>query len=150
MNLILWRHAEAEDGCDDLARELTGNGRRQAELSARWLKRHAPANLRVIVSPAKRTRQTADALKLDYQVLPELAPGADPEELLAAAGWPEADDTVLLVGHQPTLGATIRMLLADTVGPWSVRKSGIWWLSRRERDEMAQVVVRAVVNPEFL
>ena len=30
MNLILWRHAEAEDGSNDLARALTSKGQRQA------------------------------------------------------------------------------------------------------------------------
>ena len=37
MNLILWRHAEAEDGADDLQRALTGKGRRQAARMAQWL-----------------------------------------------------------------------------------------------------------------
>ena len=30
MDLILWRHADAEDGADDLARQLTAKGRKQA------------------------------------------------------------------------------------------------------------------------
>ena len=30
MDLILWRHAEAEDGANDLARELTQKGHKQA------------------------------------------------------------------------------------------------------------------------
>ena len=29
MELILWRHAEAEDGGDDMKRELTKRGKRQ-------------------------------------------------------------------------------------------------------------------------
>ena len=38
MNLILWRHAEAEDGVPDLERGLTDKGRRQADAAARWLR----------------------------------------------------------------------------------------------------------------
>ena len=30
MDLILWRHADAEDGADDLARRLTAKGHQQA------------------------------------------------------------------------------------------------------------------------
>ena len=37
MELILWRHAEAEDAEPDLTRNLTSKGNRQAALMARWL-----------------------------------------------------------------------------------------------------------------
>ncbi|HEX7466215.1 MAG TPA: histidine phosphatase family protein, partial [Usitatibacter sp.] len=39
MELILWRHAEAEDagGGGDLARSLTKRGRKQAAKMAEWL-----------------------------------------------------------------------------------------------------------------
>jgi phosphohistidine phosphatase len=38
MELILWRHAEAEDGIPDMARELTSKGKKQAKHMAAWLK----------------------------------------------------------------------------------------------------------------
>ena len=37
MDLILWRHAEAEVGSDDLARRLTVRGAKQARQMAAWL-----------------------------------------------------------------------------------------------------------------
>jgi phosphohistidine phosphatase len=150
MNLLLWRHAEAEDGHDDMQRALTKRGRKQAELGAAWLRQHAPADLKVLVSPAVRTRQTADALKLDYTVMPDLAPDAEPANVLAASGWPFASTSVLVIGHQPTLGRVASTLLAGEDLPWTLKKGGIWWLARRQRDEDFQVVVRAVVNPELL
>jgi len=149
MNILLWRHAEAEDGCDDMARKLTSRGHRQAEESARWLNRHAPETMRVLVSPAKRTIQTADALKCKYEIVPELAPGASVAAVLEAAGWPDSGN-VLIVGHQPTLGMVIRQVLVGESGPWTVRKSGVWWLARRERGDDTQTIVRAVVDPDFL
>ena len=150
MNLILWRHAEAEDGLDDMKRALTKRGRRQAEMGAEWLRKNAPADLLVLVSPAVRTRQTADALKLDYTVVPELAPDAEPANVVAASGWPLAEQSVLIIGHQPTLGRVASQLLSGEDLPWTVKKGGIWWLARRQRDEDFQVVVRAVVNPDLL
>ena len=45
MDLILWRHAEAEvlrEGSDDLARSLTPKGERQAARMATWLDGHLP------------------------------------------------------------------------------------------------------------
>lgn len=150
MNLLLWRHAEAEDGRNDLQRALTRRGHKQAEAIAAWLRSHAPADLRVLVSPAVRTRQTADALGCAYTVVPELAPEAAPAHILAASGWPLAPRSVLVVGHQPTLGRVASLLLAGQDLPWSVKKGGLWWLARRQRDEDFLVVVRAIVNPEFV
>nr|MBF0685451.1 histidine phosphatase family protein [Pseudomonas sp.] len=150
MNLILWRHAEAEDGSNDMERKLTSRGHKQAEMSAKWLRKHAPGDLCILVSPAKRTRQTADALDMKYDIVPEIAPGATPEILLQAAKWPEGEKNVLVVGHQPTLGAAIRLMLTGTSGPWTVRKSGVWWLARRERGDDSQVVVRAVIDTDHL
>lgn len=154
MNLLLWRHAEAQDGDPDLARELTARGRKQAEKMAHWLHQHLPERRLVLVSPAVRTRQTADALGDEYRIERQLAPGADVAHYLAAAAWPEGPPgcagTVLLVGHQPTLGLLASLLLGGTEQPWSVRKGALWWLTTRERDGRAQVVLRSVTNPEQL
>ena len=43
MELILWRHADAEDGAPDLERRLTPKGRKEAERVAAWLLAHLPA-----------------------------------------------------------------------------------------------------------
>ncbi|MGB6053615.1 MAG: histidine phosphatase family protein, partial [Burkholderiaceae bacterium] len=42
MELILWRHADAEPGEPDLERALTAGGRRQAAKMAAWLDRKLP------------------------------------------------------------------------------------------------------------
>ena len=78
MDLILWRHAEAEPGEPDLGRRLTAKGIQQAERMAKWLDRHLPATTRILTSPADRAEQTARALKRKYRVVPELAPGGAP------------------------------------------------------------------------
>jgi phosphohistidine phosphatase len=150
MDLILWRHAEAEEGGPDLERRLTAKGLKHADWMARWLLQRLPAKFRVLSSPARRARQTAEALKVAYKTLPQLAPDADPENVLEAARWPERKGAVVLVGHQPTLGRTAAYLVSGAASDWTIRKGGLWWLSYRERDDEGQVVVRAVVAPEFL
>ncbi|HEX4985497.1 MAG TPA: histidine phosphatase family protein [Burkholderiales bacterium] len=150
MDLILWRHADAADGSPDLARPLTAKGERQAAEVAGWLKPRLPKKTCVLVSPARRALQTADALTGDYEIVRDLAPGASPQAVLAAAQWPEHGGAVLVVGHQPTLGLVASTLMAGEPMPWSVRKGGIWWLSHRLRGELPQVVVRAVIAPDFL
>ena len=150
MDLILWRHAEAADGAPDLARELTAKGVKQAQDVARWLRPRLPRQTRIIVSPAQRTLQTAKALTADLEIVRDLAPGASPAAVLAAAGWPEHKGAVLVVGHQPTLGLVASMLIAGEPMPWSIRKGAVWWLSHRVRGERPQVVLRAVLGPDFI
>lgn len=150
MDLILWRHAEAEDGIDDLARPLTTRGEQQAAAMADWLRSRLPKDTRVLASEAMRSQQTAAALSLDFEVCPEINPGADYASILSAAGWAEHRGTVLVVGHQPTLGAAISFLLAGQVQDWSVRKGAVWWLSNRTRRERAQTVLKAMQVPELL
>jgi len=150
MDLVLWRHAEAVDGVPDMARKLTPKGEKQAKETAAWLKARLPKETRILVSPAERTRQTAQALSEEFEVVKEIAPGASAAAVLAAAGWPDNQSTVLVVGHQPTLGMVAAMLIAGEPMPWSVRKSGVWWLSHRVRGEEPQTVIRAVMAPDFL
>lgn len=150
MELILWRHAEAVDGQPDLARELTPKGVKQAKAIAQWLKSRLPRQTRIIVSPAERTQQTAAALTGEFEIDRQLAPGAPPTAVLAAAGWPDHRGAVVVVGHQPTLGMAAALLIAGEPMPWSMKKGAIWWLSRRVRGEHAQVVLRAVMSPDLI
>ena len=85
MDLILWRHADAEDGnenIDDLVRVLTPRGVKQAARVASWLDRQLPEGTRVLTSPARRCEQTALALGRKYKVRPELTTDTTVEQLL--------------------------------------------------------------------
>jgi phosphohistidine phosphatase len=150
MDLILWRHAEAEPGEPDLGRQLTGKGRKQAERVGRWLDAHLPQTTRILVSPADRAQQTALALARKFKTVDALAPGATVAAVLAAAGWPDAREPVLIVGHQPALGEIASFLLAGEASYWSVKKGAVWWLSNRDRADAAEVTLRVVTGPEFV
>lgn len=150
MDLILWRHAEAEPGEPDLGRRLTPKGVKQAERMAAWLDAHLPDTCRILVSPADRAQQTALALQRKFRTLPELAPGASVAAVLAAVNWPESREPVLVVGHQPTLGAVASFLLSGEEAYWSVRKGAAWWLSNRSKDGGAAVVLKVVQGPDFV
>lgn len=149
MHLILWRHADAFDGSPDMTRKLTPKGHKQAAEMAKWLRQHLPANTRVIVSPATRAQETARALTDDFETVEDLAPGALPEAVLGASGWPDAE-AVLVVGHQPTLGELAAFLLAGESQPWSLKKGGILWLGHRVRADEPQIVLRAALSTDLL
>jgi len=154
MELILWRHAEAEVGEPDLGRKLTAKGEKQARRMAEWLHAQLPDSARVLVSPAARAQQTAKALaemsQRKCRTVDQLAPGAGADDVLAAAGWPNGKSTVVVVGHQPALGWVASRLLAGREQDWSIRKGGVWWISSRERGGENQAVLRAVVSPDLL
>lgn len=150
MDLILWRHADAQDGEQDMARPLTNKGHKQAERMAAWLNAQLPKDTRILVSPARRTRETADALKRDYKVDKLLVPGAEAAHLLAAAGWPDASGAVLVIGHQPTLGEAASLLLFGETRALSLKKGGLIWLTNRVRGEMPQTVIKAAMTAEML
>lgn len=150
MELLLWRHAEAEEGDDDLKRPLTERGRRQAKTMGAWIKAHQPKGLRILASPAVRTRQTAQALELPFEVERSIGPDACVSALIAASGWPQAAGAVLLVGHQPSLGRLAALLLAGHEAEWSIKKGALWWLSNRVRRGETQTVLRAVIPAELL
>jgi len=145
MDLILWRHADAEDGVPDEKRMLTAKGRKQAARMAQWLGKHLPEHYTVLASPALRTQQTAGALG-HYLVRPELGLNATPESLLHASQWPRAEQPVIIVGHQPTIGMTAARLLGGEGPAWSVRKGAILWFARKE----SQTLLRAVLSPDLL
>lgn len=154
MNLILWRHAEAEDGAPDLERGLTDKGRRQADAAARWLRPYLNDQVDVWASQALRSQQTAEALGLPYAVKPELNPINHVEELPALIAAHKGSDYLILVGHQPWLGQLCSYLLNGgwLAGQyWSVKKSSIWWFGVKV-DEGGRLCakLKAAMTPQLL
>ena len=168
MDLILWRHADAgepvSDAAEDLQRKLTPKGEKQAARMADWLNRFLPESSRVLVSPALRCQQTAQALGRKFQTREALGPGGTVGNLLTLARWPDRREPVLIVGHQPTLGMTAALLMGGTQGSveaateqsvhatpaWSVRKGSVWWLRHRQRGGVAEVVLVSMRSPDNL
>ncbi|BEU97308.1 histidine phosphatase family protein [Acidovorax sp. DW039] len=152
MDLILWRHAEAEeagDGVDDLARALTPRGEKQAARMAAWLDRQLPEGLRVLASPARRTEQTAAVLGRKFKLRAELLPGGTAQDLLELVHWPHGRGSFLVVGHQPMLGQVIAQLIGLQAQDCAVRKGAVWWLRQRQRMDQSQTVVMAVQSPDY-
>ena len=145
MDLILWRHADAEDAAPDLERRLTQKGRQQAARVADWLRARLPQDFTVLSSPAARAREPAEALLGAPRIVDALAPGAPVRRIVEAAGWPRGDGTVVVVGHQPDLGRALAYLVAGRESEWSLQKGALWWL---ESDQ--PVLVKAALSPDLL
>ena len=153
MNLILWRHAEAQiqlPGQEDSDRVLTSKGQKQAKRMGQWLDRQLPASTLILVSPARRTTQTAEALGRKFKISPALAPDRSVEQLLEEVQWPRSDITVLVVGHQPTLGMTVAQLLGMVEKECPIKRGAVWWLRQRVRNDRPRIELIAVQSPDKL
>ena len=152
MELILWRHAEAEDpgGKRDTDRELTKKGRKQAERMAAWLASRIDKDWRILVSPARRTLQTVEPLGLPFEACDAVGLAADASTVLSAAGWPEGKRNVVVVGHQPTLGEVAAILLDGGEGEVAIRKGAAWWFVTRRRGAGLETVLQTVMGPDQL
>ena len=147
MDLILWRHADAEDANagGDLARALTKRGRKQSERMGAWLRERIGEDWLVLSSPARRAVQTAQGLGLPFEERPALAPDASVAAVLREARWPDGERPVVVVGHQPTLGEVAAKLLG-TREDVAFRKAAAWWFE----DRGGRAVLKCVMDPDRL
>jgi phosphohistidine phosphatase len=124
MELWLLRHAAAEDRSEsgqDADRTLTEDGHKRARDVARGLAELEPGIQLVLTSPYARARQTAEpaarALRLAGKLreTQALEPSSDPQEILDEIRAEKAE-SILLVGHEPHLGALLGRLVAGRPG----------------------------------
>jgi phosphohistidine phosphatase len=156
-NLILWRHAEAQelnDGELDIDRVLTKRGRKDAANMANWLFQHLPANTEMICSPAKRCQQTAKALqklnKKPLRIADFLSIDTNVAALAQEVLNEHNDKTLLLIGHQPNLGQLIAHLQGMNEATCIVKKGAVWWLRQKIVDGAQQTYLFTVQHPDYL
>ncbi len=150
MDMILWRHAEAENTTPDEGRVLTTRGRRQARAVAKWLREHVKGKVRVVASTALRAQQTAQALMNDFDISSDIAVGASPQDVLNLVSWPNGEGTIIVVGHQPTLGQVASLLLTGKEADGQIKKGAIWWFRTRGEGMEIETLLHAVISPELL
>lgn len=116
--LLLIRHAKAAAGAHDSERPLAERGIRDAEAIGAWLVQAGLLPDHVLVSTARRARQTWERASAALASSPEptVEPRIyddSPESLLAAIrDVPEEAETLALVGHNPSI-AELADLLDD-------------------------------------
>jgi phosphohistidine phosphatase len=75
---------------------------------------------------------------------------ADVADILAASNWPKRAGTVVVIGHQPTLGRVAAWLLSGEPSDWTIKKGALWWFSGRARYGDTEIILRAVISPDLL
>ena len=123
MILYVMRHAEAVEASDSLQDEwryLTEKGRASVEKMSSRIAKYGPNTRLTITSPLTRAVQTAEiaaskACRKNTVVSSELLlPGADINELAKHLKVCKDAKRVMLVGHEPQLGALVALLLGRT------------------------------------
>ncbi len=108
--LILLRHAHAEpaaEGQPDIDRPLSAQGLAEAEAAGRWLAGQRLVPDRVLCSPARRSRETLEAVLgaigyVEQQLEPSIYE-ATAGTLAELADANRETERLLLVGHNPGL-----------------------------------------------
>jgi len=153
MELILWRHAEAEphteDAVSDQLRVLTPKGARHASRVGAWLDRQLPAGCRILTSPATRCVQTTEALGRKFATVDALNTHSTPEAMLDACGWPRQKMPVVMVGHNPLLGQVAALIFSGVAHEWKIRKGSLLWIARKSEEDPAPFI-RLAVGPDLV
>jgi phosphohistidine phosphatase len=116
--LFVLRHAKSswnDPGLDDHERPLAPRGRESVKLLAQFVRANGIQPEQVLVSPARRTRETLDGVAPSGEVIvePELY-GASAAALLERLRLvPDEIGSVMLIGHNPAMQALV-LELADT------------------------------------
>jgi phosphohistidine phosphatase len=156
MDLIFWRHAEAEDGSAsgrDADRVLSKRGRKQAAKMAKWLSQHLPADTQVLCSPASRCLQTATALHdlhdIEIKVADFLSVESTAERIAQEIAKAAPVKALLIVGHQPNLGLLISRLAGLEQHACVVKKGSVWWLAQRSVEGVVQYYIYTIQQPDL-
>lgn len=156
MEIWLLRHAAAEERASsgrDADRTLTEDGHKRAREVARGLAALEPGIELVLTSPYARARQTAEpaarALKLGgtLRETAALEPDRDPDEILDEVRSEKAG-SVLLVGHEPHMGALLGRLVFGRAGHAIPMKKAA--LARVSWEGSGAGSLRALLPPKVL
>jgi phosphohistidine phosphatase len=126
MELLVIRHADAGDsdafaktGKSDTQRPLSKKGRKQMRAATKGLRRLVRRVDVIAASPLVRAAQSATIVARKYkkakrEVVAALKPNASPDACEKWLSAREADDRVMVVGHEPHLGKLVTWLVFGT------------------------------------
>jgi phosphohistidine phosphatase len=127
MQICFFRHGIAVDKTDpavtaDRDRPLTAEGVTKTHAAAEGLARMEISFDKILTSPWLRALQTARIVAEVHEMgdrvelMEELAGDRSPEDVIRGLGRYASLDRIMLVGHQPLLGACISVLISGGIG----------------------------------
>ncbi|HET9232868.1 MAG TPA: histidine phosphatase family protein [Candidatus Eisenbacteria bacterium] len=160
MLLVLFRHgpagtADPARGPEDAKRPLSPRGAEKTRRAALGVMRILEVEPRIYSSPLLRAKETADLLAASYtpmlqvELLEALVPGRPQEEVLSRiAGFGEG--TVVLVGHEPSLGHLAGVLVFGPGTTIPLKKAGACAIEISGRAAPGQGDLKWLATPRML
>jgi phosphohistidine phosphatase len=116
------RHGLAEEPTpngEDGARRLTPQGVDKISKAAIGLRSAGFVVEMILTSPITRARETAELVAREFErlkprVVPELTTGASPAGALDALARTQLPETVMAIGHEPTLSRLASLMLSGS------------------------------------
>ncbi len=157
MDLILWRHGEADNNTDDLSRKLTKKGKSDALLIANFIHDKLPQSIQFMASEALRSQQTLACLNQPFDIYSELNPEESIETVLPFL-YSKLNSPIICVGHLPWIGQACAQLLQNQLAVKqshsiiNVERAGLYWFNVQLNKQTAQIYteLQAVINPKLL
>ncbi len=161
MDLYIIRHTDAlpvgvGDCQTDAERPLSDLGQSQAKTVATGLQRRGVHVSKILTSPFRRARETADGIQKNWQgQAPEIVECADLEPGLRARKLARFvrklnEESVALVGHQPDLGAWAAWLIGSKKALVDFAKGGVAHISCGEGPHKGAGILIWLVTLEWL
>jgi phosphohistidine phosphatase len=161
MELFILRHAEAGKSLparsQDAERALTAKGKEELEDVARGISRLKIDPDRIISSPLKRSRETAELVartlkqRDKVELWDELKPEGSKQQFYERLSKLKPESTVLCVGHEPYLTQAINELMGHQGAARIVlKKSGLARLSIRTFLPKPEGELRWLLTPRLL
>ena len=161
MMLYIMRHGLAEEPTpkgDDSARKLTEKGADKIRKAAAGMRASGPRVQHDSHQPRRRARpQTAEIVAGELggpkpKPMPELSTGASPANALEALGKQRLPESVLVVGHEPTLSRMASLMLTDSSESVGIRlkQGGVIALEFPDRVESAAAKLRWMMTQRQL
>ena len=134
LTLFILRHGEAgariTDAAKDSDRALTANGRTEIEKIGRSLKESGLKPRRVITSPLRRARETAEIISHTLKIpateeWEDLRPDGNRESVYQKLARIEEGTSVVLVGHEPYLTSMIGEIIEAPHAQLVLKKGGL-------------------------
>ena len=135
MRLFIVRHAIAEDrGPKPIPRDdrpLTKDGITKMKANAAGMRTFLPSSFTIVTSPLKRALATAEIIAAKDSKHPVIAqddallPEDTPQEIIQLLKRYEDHPTVVLVGHEPSLGKFLAFVLQQKSGSILIKKGSV-------------------------
>ncbi len=160
MMLYIMRHGLAEDPTskgDDAARKLTQKGADKIRKAAAGMRSTGLALEAILTSPIARAAETAEIVAAELggpkpREMPELSTGASPANVLDALARQHLPESVLLVGHEPTLSRLASLMLTGSSESVGIRfkQGGVIALEFPDRVERGAAQLRWMLTQRQL